>query len=238
MRSWTDTDLIEATKQSTSYRDVIRKLGLRGVGANYTFIKSHMTRLGVDVSHFSYKPGFIKHEDKDVFKLNGLVSGSHLRVRFLKLGTIPYECQKCGNDGHWNGESLTLHLDHVNGNHSDCQPENLRWLCPNCHAQTETYARTGKKAELVELVCTECHTPFQRVKHSMSKNSSKRYCGRSCSAKAFGETKTRNIPERKVPHDLVRTTYVELGSYRATGMKLGLSDVAVKKIVIGQGWKK
>lgn len=45
----------------------------------------------------------------------------------------------CENIGVWNGKKLSLQLDHINGDHSDNRLENLRFLCPNCHTQTETY---------------------------------------------------------------------------------------------------
>lgn len=52
---------------------------------------------------------------------------------------IPYECKLCGLGDAWNGRSLTLELDHINGDNRDHRLKNLRFLCPNCHSQTPTY---------------------------------------------------------------------------------------------------
>ena len=34
---------------------------------------------------------------------------------------------------------IILDLDHIDGNNRNNQLSNLRFLCPNCHSQTETY---------------------------------------------------------------------------------------------------
>lgn len=45
----------------------------------------------------------------------------------------------------WNGNKLTLELDHVDGNKKNETRENLRCLCPNCHSQTPTWRRIKNK---------------------------------------------------------------------------------------------
>ena len=41
----------------------------------------------------------------------------------------------------WNDKPLPLELDHVDGNHDNRSRDNLRFLCPNCHAQTPTWRK-------------------------------------------------------------------------------------------------
>ena len=49
-----------------------------------------------------------------------------------------WKCMCCNNTV-WQGKPIPLELDHIDGNAGDNSPENLRLLCPNCHAQTPTY---------------------------------------------------------------------------------------------------
>jgi hypothetical protein len=40
---------------------------------------------------------------------------------------------------------IVLQLDHINGRRTDNRLENLRILCPNCHAQTETWCGKNRR---------------------------------------------------------------------------------------------
>jgi 5-methylcytosine-specific restriction endonuclease McrA len=57
------------------------------------------------------------------------------------------KCLIC-NINEWLGKPITLELDHIDGNNKNNSRENLRYLCPNCHSQTETWRgrnNTGKR---------------------------------------------------------------------------------------------
>lgn len=52
-------------------------------------------------------------------------------------------CKECGIGEEWNGKTLVLQLDHMDGNSDNNQISNLRLLCPNCHSQTENFGSKG-----------------------------------------------------------------------------------------------
>ena len=61
-----------------------------------------------------------------------------LKIRLINEGYIEPKCAICLRT-YWVGETIPLQLDHINGNNDDNSLENLRLLCPNCHAQTPQY---------------------------------------------------------------------------------------------------
>ena len=69
-------------------------------------------------------------------------SGASLK-RYLKE-TRGDVCEECGQEPFYNGKSLVLQLDHIDGDSDNNYPSNLRLLCPNCHSQTVNFGSKGK----------------------------------------------------------------------------------------------
>lgn len=135
---------------SNSYCDCARKLGMSPYGANSTIqIKKRIAELECDISHFSQTANANKASTKYsleeiLIKDSSYSNRAALKLRILDAKLLEYKCALCGNIGEWQGQSLSLQLDHKNGINNDNRLENLRFLCPNCHSQTETYAGKNK----------------------------------------------------------------------------------------------
>lgn len=50
-----------------------------------------------------------------------------------------HRCENCGLEK-WQDKEIPLVLDHISGHVEDWSLENLRLICPNCDAQTPTFA--------------------------------------------------------------------------------------------------
>jgi Zn finger protein HypA/HybF involved in hydrogenase expression len=88
--------------------------------------------------------GIKKNIKKRILNLEEYATRASIRKIIIKENLIEYKCSECGIQT-WNNKPLSLHLDHINGRSNDNRLENLRFLCPNCHSQTETYTGKNKK---------------------------------------------------------------------------------------------
>lgn len=66
------------------------------------------------------------------------------KLRLLERDIIENKCSRC-NITDWLGEKISLELDHIDGDNWNNKLENIRLLCPNCHAITDNYKGKNRK---------------------------------------------------------------------------------------------
>lgn len=130
-----------------SYSDVIRACGLADVGNNHKTVKKYIKQFGLDVSHFRQGPKLPSNKipTDELFVENSGVARATIRRRIITECIIEYICADCGMGDKWNNKPITLQLEHKNGDNTDNRLENLEFLCPNCHSQTDTWGAKGRE---------------------------------------------------------------------------------------------
>lgn len=125
-------ELIEVVKTSKSYSQVASRMGVSRQTA-----KRWIEKEGIEIPHFKAGRGRAKSPESYLI-LGDKRCNSTIKKVLIDNSLLAYECLWCGIGPEWNGKPLTIELDHINGNPYDNRLENLRFLCPNCHSQTET----------------------------------------------------------------------------------------------------
>jgi 5-methylcytosine-specific restriction endonuclease McrA len=156
-RKWTNDKLIEAIKRSRSWLDLARNLGICHSNV-YTTIKPYVSKLNLDTSHFLGQAWHRGEQHKDVrlktvekaFSSNKKIPTHRLKLRLFSLGLLKPVCNSCGIT-QWLNKPAPLELDHIDGDRTNNKLENLRILCANCHAQTDTYCGKNIKKKKLPL---------------------------------------------------------------------------------------
>lgn len=143
-----------AIAESDSASAACRRLNINASGGSASRLKKIAEKLDIDTSHWMGKAWskgkthlddirVRTYTDGEIFTENSKASSAWVRKAILKNNLIEYKCI-CGIKDSWNGSSISLQLDHINGNRKDHRLENLRWLCPNCHSQTNTFCSKNR----------------------------------------------------------------------------------------------
>jgi hypothetical protein len=148
----TKEEIIEASKTTNSATAAASKLNIKyGTYKKYAklFDVWDTNQSGKGIS----KP--IVDGDSRKILLSEILEGKHpsyqsnkLRIRLFKENIKKEKCESCGLT-EWLGKKISLEVDHMDGNPYNHILDNLKILCPNCHAQTETYRGKNVKNKRV-----------------------------------------------------------------------------------------
>lgn len=131
-----DVDVLTTLVRTVrTWTELIHRLQDVGMGVCKSRAKRLVNQHDLSTSHF--KPSKRWTVDELLSHRPDEPKG-HIREALLKTGR-KHECVGCGLGLEWNGKKLVLQVDHINGDRFDHRPENLRFLCPNCHSQTDTW---------------------------------------------------------------------------------------------------
>lgn len=155
---YTDEQIKVAVQNSTNFCAVCRYLGSKSTGGSYYHLKKKIHRLNLDISHFITDKKILSKNiiprKKELDKIFVILSDKDCRTphkilkRALLESGVEYKCIICFNAGNWNNKQLTLVIDHIDGNWKNNLKNNLRFLCPNCHSQTNTFGNKLRKIKI------------------------------------------------------------------------------------------
>ena len=104
--------------------------------------KGNMGLKGMKIAH--------NRTHSSLYLNNGsLITSYKLKNKLIRDGIKEKKCEMCGLEK-WNGVDIALELHHIDGEKCNNEILNLQILCPNCHAQTETYRSKNCMKKVIE----------------------------------------------------------------------------------------
>lgn len=136
-RNFTRQEIEVFVQESYSYAALAEKLGYDKKSGHYIEkMKTMIQELNLDISHFLGQGHNKNNFDYERFRKGIVIKTSqavealsHMRGR---------RCEQCGKE-EWLGQPIPLEVHHEDGDSLNNEMDNLKLLCPNCHALTNNY---------------------------------------------------------------------------------------------------
>jgi hypothetical protein len=198
-------------------------LGLSVSGSAYKQVRIWADKHELEIPKY-YRPAFKSTTLEDRLQKGLRTKSSKLLVDLVASGLKQNKCEECGQGPTWNGKPLTLHLDHIDGDHYNNLLENLRILCPHCHQQTPTFGAKNAKFKPARKYFCKCGK--EKTNNEV----------KQCHACYLQERKNC-INQTDTPWPPVEDIllWLETASFTAVGKKIGVSDNAVRKYIKRSG---
>lgn len=247
---------IELLKKYDNWDDILKELKFTTTQC-LNNLKTHLDNLNIDYSHIKKEKIFKNHTPKldlDIILVeNSLYTNmTSLKQRLIKELNWKYECSGCHKSTYTNdwvtNVPIPLEIDHINGVHTDNRIENLRFICPNCHACTKNYKgrnmriaiENKKKKETPENIAKDIlEDIIKKVEKEVTKKEPNKCldCGNNLSKKQNErcltcENKNKFIKAcEKSNRPSLEQLFKDVKelNYTQTGKKYGVSDNTIRK---------
>ena len=114
------------------------------LGCKQETLNRYLDKFGVQYNGNQSGIGTKKSKDKtyktleEYLKYSKNPQTNKIRTRLIEEGIKEPFCECCGR-WYWRGKEIPLEVHHIDGNRFNNKISNFQLLCPNCHAQTESY---------------------------------------------------------------------------------------------------
>jgi 5-methylcytosine-specific restriction endonuclease McrA len=132
-KNYNDEDIIRISKQVKSMAGLLKALGLKPVGGNYSNMKRKLQKLNLNCEHWTGQLWSKGERLKDWSNYTkAITSKTHL------IKERGHKCETCHNQ-FWLNKLIVLEIHHIDGNKTNNEYDNLKLLCPNCHSCTDNW---------------------------------------------------------------------------------------------------